>query len=232
MKSFHVSAEVRSSQGKNAARRLRSQGRIPAVLYGQQQAALSLSVDPGELLAILHSAAGHNTIFSLKVKNQGATSVMMKEWQFDPIKESLLHADFLRIAMDNALQVSVPIMPVGVAKGVKDQGGIFEFVLRQLEVECLPADIPEHISVDISRLEIGSSLRVADLAADPKLKILSDADLVVAHVITPKEEKVEAEAVPVEGLEEAAGEPEVIKKGKAQSEEGAGTAPAGTEKGK
>ena len=219
MKSIQVSAEVRSSYGKNAARQLRIQGRIPAVLYGQQEASLSLTVDPKDLLAILHSAAGHNTIFSLDVKDQGTTSVMLKEWQLDPVKETLLHADFLRIAMDNVLQVSVPVLPVGVATGVKDQGGIFEFILRQLEVECLPADIPEHIAADISHLEIGSNLRVADLPVDPKLKVLSDLDLVVAHVVAPKEEEEEAvaaeEAVP--GLEEEE-EPEVMRKGKGEEE--------------
>ncbi len=217
MKSIQVSAEVRSSFGKNAARQVRMRGRIPAVLYGQQEAALSLTVDPKDLLAILHSAAGHNTILSLDVKDQGSTSVILKEWQLDPIKETLLHADFLRIAMDNALQVSVPVLPLGMAKGVKDQGGIFEFVLRQLEVECLPADIPEHITADISDLEIGSNLRVADLTVSPKVKVLSDLDLVVAHVVTPKEEAVEAEEVAEPGLEEEE-EPEVIRKGKGESE--------------
>ena len=219
MKSIQVSAEVRSSFGKNAARQLRMRGRIPAVLYGQQEAALSLTVDPKDLLAILHSAAGHNTILSLDVKDQGSTSVILKEWQLDPIKETLLHADFLRIAMDNALQVSVPVLPLGLAKGVKDQGGIFEFVLRQLEVECLPADIPEHITADISDLEIGSNLRVADLTVDPKVKVLSDLDLVVAHVVAPKEEAVEAEEGAEPGLEEEE-EPEVIRKGKGEAEEG------------
>ncbi len=219
MNSIQVSAEVRSSYGKNAARQLRCRGRIPAVLYGRREAALSLSVDPKDLLAILHSAAGHNTIFSLEVKDQGTTSVMLKEWQLDPIKETLLHADFLRIAMDNALQVSVPVLPAGVATGVKDQGGIFEFVLRQLEVECLPADIPEHITADISHLEIGSNLRVADLQVDPKLKVLSDLDLVVAHVVAPKEEEeaAAAEEAVAPGLAEEE-EPEVIRKGKAESE--------------
>jgi len=218
MKSIQVSAEVRSSFGKNAARQLRMQGRIPAVLYGQQEAALSLTVDSKDLLAILHSAAGHNTILSLDVKDQGSTSVILKEWQLDPIKETLLHADFLRIAMDNTLQVSVPVLPLGVAKGVKDQGGIFEFVLRQLEVECLPADIPDHITADISDLEIGSNLRVADLSVDPKLKVMSDLDLVVAHVVTPKEEAVAAEEVAEPGLGEEE-EPEVIRKGKDEAEE-------------
>ena len=219
MKSIQVSAEVRSSYGKNAARQLRIRGRIPAVLYGQQQAALSLTVDPKDLLTILHSAAGHNTILSLDVKDQGKSSVILKEWQFDPIKETLLHADFLRIAMDNVLQVSVPVLPVGVARGVKDQGGIFEFVLRQLEVECLPADIPEHITAEISELEIGSNLRVADLRVGPKLKVLSDLDLVVAHVVAPKEEVTEAAEEVAPGLE-GEEEPEVMRKGKGESEEG------------
>lgn len=217
MKSIQVSAEVRSGFGKNAARQLRMQGRIPAVLYGQQEAALSLTVDPKDLLAVLQSAAGHNTILSLDVKDQGSTSVILKEWQLDPIKETLLHVDFLRIAMDNALQVSVPVLPLGVAKGVKDQGGIFEFVLRQLEVECLPADIPEHIAADISNLEIGSNLRVSDLTVDPKLNLLSDLDLVVAHVVAPKEEEAEAAEEAVPGLE-GEEEPEVMRKGKGEEE--------------
>ena len=226
MKSIQVFAEIRSSQGKNAARRLRNQGRIPAVLYGRKQAALSLSVDPKELLAILHSAAGHNTIFSLDLKAQGSASVMLKEWQFDPVTETLLHADLLRIAMDNTLHVSVPVLPVGLAVGVKDQGGIFEFVLRQLEVECLPADIPEHITADISHLQIGSNLRVSDLSVDSKLKVLSDLDLVVAHVVAPKEEEEEEEAAVAAGEvasagSEEEGEPEVIRKGKTEPEEAA-----------
>ena len=227
MKSIQVSAEIRSSRGKNAARQLRHQGRIPAVLYGRKQAALSLSLDPKELVGILHSAARHNTIFSLDLKDQGSTSVMLKEWQFDPVTETLLHADLLRIAMDNTLHVSVPVLPVGLAAGVKDQGGIFEFVLRQLEVECLPADIPKHISADISHLEVGSNLRVSDLLVDSKLKVLSDLDLVVAHVVAPKEEEEEAADAAVAAGEVAAagseeeGEPEVIRKGKTESEEAA-----------
>ena len=231
MKSIQVFAEIRSSRGKNAARRLRNQGRIPAVLYGRKQAALSLSVDPKELLAILHSAAGHNTIFSLDLKAQGSASVMLKEWQFDPITETLLHADLLRIAMDNTLHVSVPVLPLGLAVGVKDEGGIFEFVLRQLEVECLPADIPEHISADISHLQVGSNLRVSDLSVDSKLKVLSDPDLVVAHVVAPKEEEEEEVAageVAAAGSEEE-GEPEVIRKGKTESEAEAGQTPSRAE---
>ena len=142
------------------------------------------------------------------------TSVMLKDWEFEPIKGHLLHADLVRIAMDRVLQVNIPITTVGEAKGVKLEGGIFEFVLREVEVECLPIDIPGHIEIDISELSIGSNFRVSDLKVDPKIKILSDLELVIAHVITPKEEKVAEPTV-----EAAVAEPEVIKKGKVASEE-------------
>lgn len=214
MQQFSVSAEIRSGRGKNASRQLRMAGQIPAVLYGQKEDTVALALSPKELSAILHSGTGHNTIFSLKVQGAAATSVMLKEWQNDPIKGNLLHADLLRIAMDEALQVKVPITTVGEAKGVKLQGGIFEFVLREVEVECLPADIPENITIDISNLEIGANFRVSDLPVNPKVKILSEPDLVVAHVISPKEEKV-----PEPAIEAVAAEPEVIKKGKVATEE-------------
>ena len=213
MKQFTVSAEIRKEFGKNAARRLRRSGKIPAVVYGKAQEVLSLTVDPKQLGAILHSATGHNTIFSLDIQNQPPASVLIKEWTHDPIKGNLLHADLLRVALDKALQLKVTISAVGEPKGVKVQGGIFEFVLREVEIECLPADIPENITIDISDLEIGANLRVSDLRVDSKIKILSDPDLVVAHVISPKAEKV---AEP--GVEPAVAEPEVIKKGKVTEE--------------
>ena len=214
MPQFNVAAEAREKRGKNAARQLRMSGKIPAVLYGNNESAVALSVSPKELSSILHSATGHNTIFTLTFQDAKTTSVMLKDWQFEPIKGHLLHADLVRIAMDKVLQVNVPITTVGEAKGVKLEGGIFEFVLRGVEVECLPADIPEHITIDISELSIGSNFRVSDLKVDPKIKILSDTELVIAHVITPKEEKV---AEPV--VEAVAAEPEVIKKGKVATEE-------------
>jgi large subunit ribosomal protein L25 len=213
MRQFDVTAEIRSETGKNVARRLRATGRIPAILYGHKENALPLSLDPKELTAVLRSGSGHNTIFSLNIRDRGTTSVMIKDWQHDPIKENLLHADLLRIAMDETLQIQVPIMAVGEPKGVKVQGGIFEFVLREVEVECLPADIPEHITIDVSDLEIGSNVRVSDLPVNPKIKILSDSDLVVAHVISPKEEKE-----PEPTVEAVVAEPEVIKKGKVAAE--------------
>jgi len=213
MEEFNVTAEIRNQTGKNAARRLRAAGKIPAILYGRQEDSVALSLNPKELSAILHSGTGHNTIFSLEIQERGTTSVMIKDWQFDPIKDNLLHADLVRIVMDKALHVKVPITAVGEAKGVKVQGGIFEFVLREVEVECLPSDIPEHITIDVSNLEIGANFRVSDLPVDPKIKILSEADLVVAHVIAPKEEKV-----PEPAVEAVVAEPEVIKKGKVAEE--------------
>jgi len=214
MPQFNVAAEAREKRGKNAARQLRMSGKIPAVLYGNNEGPVALSVSPKELSSILHSATGHNTIFTLAFQDAKTTSVMLKDWQFEPIKGHLLHADLVRIAMDRVLQLNVPITAVGEAKGVKLEGGIFEFVLREVEVECLPTDIPEHIDIDISELSIGSNVRVSDLKVNPKVKILSDPELVIAHVITPKEEKVEEPVV-----EAAVAEPEVIKKGKVAAEE-------------
>ena len=219
MRQIIVRAEIRNEFGKNAARRLRRNGQIPAVLYGNRQEVLSLKVDLKELSAILHSGSGHNTIFAVEIQDHGTTSVMVKDWIDDPIKGSLLHADLLRIAMDKALQVKIPVIALGEATGVKVQGGIFEFVLREVEVECLPVDIPENITIDVSNLELGANFRVSDLPVSPKFRILSDADLVVAHVISPKAEKV---AEPT--AEPTVAEPEVIKKGKVTEE--AGTAEA------
>jgi len=225
MPQFNVAAEAREKRGKNAARQLRLSGKIPAVLYGNNEGPVALSVSPKELSSILHSATGHNTIFTLTFQDAKTTSVMLKDWQFEPIKGHLLHADLVRIAMDKVLQLNVPITAVGEAKGVKLEGGIFEFVLREVEVECLPTDIPEHIDIDISELSIGSNFRVSDLKVNPKVKILSDPELVIAHVITPKEEKV---AEPV--VEAAVAEPEVIKKGKVATEEEGEPAAKGEEK--
>jgi len=221
MAQYSLAAEIRTVRGKNAARQTRKAGKIPAVVYGHKEETLAIALNPKELSAILHSQSGHNTIFSLTFQNSGtATAVMLQEWQQDPIKGNLLHADLVRIAMDETLQVSVPINAIGEAKGVKLQGGIFEFVLRAIEVECLPSDIPEAITIDVSELELGSNLRVSDLKVDPKVKILSEPDLVIAHVIAPKEEKV---AEPTE--EVAPAEPEVIKKGKVtEGEEAEATA--------
>ena len=213
-----VSAKNRTETGKNVNRRLRVEGLIPGVLYGSSKKPVAVSVSPKEIGSILRSKTGENTLFDLDLDGSRRT-VILKEFQLEPIKGSLLHADFYEVALDKLLQVNVHVELVGVPVGVKVQGGIVDWVTRELEIESLPRDIPEKITVDISNLEIGKHVRVADIQAPDKVKILTDPGLVVAHVVTPRAEEVAAtaaEAAPVEG--EAPTEPEVIKKGKAEAE--------------
>src|SRR5438874_6139237 len=158
-----VSAQGRDDRGKNAARRLRRTGMVPAVIYGGKGDNLAIAVDPKALQRVLRSEAGRNTILKLDIAGHGATNAILKGWQVDPIRESFLHADFYRIAMDVAIRVTVPIHVVGEARGVKVDGGILELVVRAIEVECLPGDIPERIDVEVSDLAINQSLRVSDL---------------------------------------------------------------------
>jgi len=226
-----LEAQPREAGTKNQARRVRREGKIPAVVYGASKEALAVSVDPRHVLRILHSDSGHNTIFDLALDGGERTKAMIVDWQYEPIKSHLLHIDLKRIAMDKALRVSVPIVLQGVAEGVKTEGGILEQMLREVEIECLPGDIPSHIDVDISHLTFGKVLRVADLPHNPKLKFLSDANQPVAHVTSVKEEVVATpEAVAAEAGAVPA-EPEVIKKGKEDEEGEEGeAAPAEKEK--
>lgn len=211
-----VEAQARpdSSRGKNEARRLRAGGRVPGVLYGAKRQTVAVSLDPKQISRILHSESGHNTIFELQVGAEKAR-VMIVDWQYDPMHGKLLHIDMKRIAMDEKMKVKVPIHLVGEAEGVKTQGGILDQVLREVEVECLPGDIPGHIDADVSTLVFGTVLRVSDLPHAGKLKFLTDANQTVAHITSVKEEEV---APPPEAVAEAAAaapaEPEVIKKGK------------------
>jgi len=214
-----LEAQPREAGTKNHARRVRREGKIPAVVYGASKAAVPVSVDPRHVLRILRSDTGHNTIFDLALNGGERTKAMIVDWQYEPIKGHLLHIDLKRIAMDKALRVNVPIVLQGVAEGVKTEGGILEQMLREVEIECLPGDIPSHIDVDISHLTFGKVLRVADLPHNPKLKFLSDANQPVAHVTSVKEEVVATpEAVAAEAGAVPA-EPEVIKKGKTETEE-------------
>jgi len=210
-----VEAEPREDFGKNASRRLRRTGRLPAVVYGGGGPAVPVTVDPRKIEEILHSQSGHNAIFTLEIKGKAPTRAMIRDWQADPVRGDLLHIDLVRIARDTRLKVRVPVHVTGEAKGVKVQGGVFEFVLREVEVECLPEDLPESLTVDITELMIGKQLRVSDLPAGTKVKILTDPQRVVAHVVALKaeEEKPAAEAV-----EAAPAEPEVIRKGKGEVE--------------
>jgi large subunit ribosomal protein L25 len=218
----HPRAE--KQRGKNEARRLRAQGRIPAVLYGAQKDAVPVSVDPKQITRILTSESGHNTIFDLQVGNE-KTKAMIVDWQYEPIKGRLLHIDLKRIAMDERLRVKVPIILTGEPAGVKQQGGILEQVLRELELECLPGDIPSHIDVDVSGLVFGQVLRVSDLPHGGKVKFLTEENQTVAHITAVKEEVAPAPEAVAEAAA-APAEPEVIKKGKQETEEGAAEAEA------
>jgi large subunit ribosomal protein L25 len=215
-----VNASSRTDRGKNAARRLRREGLVPAVVYGGKGDAVAVSVDPKLLLRVLRSEAGRNTILKLDLGPQGSTAAILKSWQVDPVKESFLHADFYRIAMDVAIKVTVPVAVKGEARGVKVDGGILELIMREIEVECLPGDIPERIEVDVTDLGLHGAVRVSDVPVSAKVKILEDGDQVVIHVISVKEEAAPtAAAAPAEGEAAAApAEPEVLKKGKKEEE--------------
>ena len=199
---------------KNAARRVRVAGKIPAVVYGAGKPSVAVDGRPAQIQRILHSDSGHNTIFDLDVGSDTAKA-MIVDWQNEPIKGELLHIDLKRIAMDKAIRVSVPIQLIGVPVGVKTQGGILEHVLREVEIECLPADIPSHLDVDVSELEFNMAVHVSDLPHSGTIKFLDDEGLTVAHVSMIKEE-----VVPPEGSgcgHEAPAEPEVVKKGKGET---------------
>ena len=211
---FTVEAEPREDFGKNAARRTRVAGRIPGVVYGGGGPVIPVSVDPIGIRTILHSESGHNAIFTLEVKGKAPARAMIRDWQSDPVRGGLLHVDLVRIALDTKLKLKVAIHVTGEPKGVKLDGGVFEFMLREVDVECLPDDIPEAINVDVSPLALGQSLRVSELVVNPKVKVLTDANRVVAHVVTPRAE----EEKPAETAEATPAEPEVIRKGKADEE--------------
>jgi large subunit ribosomal protein L25 len=216
-----VSAQSREERGKNNARRLRVKGLIPAVVYGGKGDAQAVAVDPKTLLRVLRSESGRNTILNLDFGDGKKTSAILKSWQVDPIKENFLHADFFRIAMDVAIRVTVPIHTRGEARGVKVDGGILEIIMRAVEVECLPGDIPEHIDVDVSDLGLHGAIRVSDLPVNAKVKVLDDAAQVVVHVVSVKEEAAATPAAAAEGEAAAAAtpaEPEVLKKGKKEDE--------------
>lgn len=219
-----LEAIKRTRFGKNEAGRLRREGQVPSVLYGgsvgpdAKPETLSISVEPKALLRILHSQSGANTLITLKFEGE-SPRVMLKEFQLDPITHHLLHADFYRVAMDKPIQVTVPIVLRGEAPGVKQQGGLLDFVHREIEIECLPADIPQNIEVDVSNLMLNQSIRLREVIGSMAWKPVSDPEIMLVHVVAPK---AEAEPTPAEGEVAAAGtpaEPEVIKKGKTEKEE-------------
>ena len=214
----------REGRGKNEARRLRAAGRVPGVVYGAQTDkkapnSIPVAVDPKAVLRILHSDSGANTLITLKLDGRGRR-VMVKEYQLDPITHKLLHADFYQLAMDKMITVTVPVILKGEAAGVKQQGGLLDFVTRELQVQCLPTDIPEHIAVDVTDLTMHQAVRLRDLPENPKWKAVNEPDTMLVHVVMPKaeasKEASEAEATVAEA---APAEPEVIKKGKAEKGE-------------
>ena len=210
-----VQATVRTGKfNKNAARRVRVAGMIPAVVYGAGQEPVAIQLDPKVITKILHSESGHNTIFDLNVADGAATKAMIVDWQNEPIKGKLLHIDLKRIAMDRAMKVSVPVFLIGTAKGVKAEGGVLDQVLREVQIECLPGDIPTSLDVDVAELGIGGSIQIKDLPHSGSIKFLEDENAVVAHVTSIKEDVAETA-----GEGSAAGEPEVTKaKGKPEAQ--------------
>ena len=221
IKDITVEATPRAERGKNEARRLRRQGRIPAVRYGGGKESLPVALNARQISQILHSATGHNTIFQVAVGGGSSDAAMLVDWQLDPVKGALLHTDLQRIDLSKPLRVKVPIVTHGDAKGVKTQGGLLEVITREVELECLPKDIPDHIVVDVAELELHQAIRVRDLRASDQYRVTSDPDKILVHVILLKKEEVKVAEVAVEGEAAAAApaEPEVIKKGK-QVEEG------------
>ena len=217
-----VAAKAREGRfNKNAARRVRVSGMIPGVVYGAKEPSIAVELDPKQITRILHSDAGHNTIFDLEI-GAGAnaaskTKAMIVDWQYEPIKGKLMHIDLKRIAMDKAMRVKVPVLLEGIPVGVKTQGGILDQVLREIEIECLPGDIPSHIDLNVSALGLGSSIRVADLPHQGKIKFITDENATVAHVVAIKEEVVAAS----DAVAASPTEPEVAKKGKVETTDAA-----------
>jgi len=216
-KEITVTADVRESRGKNEARRTRSAGKIPAVVYGAYKDPVAVSVDPKAILQIMRSASGYNTIFNVAVAGGETTPVMLADEQFDPLKGNLLHVDLKRIDMTKRIRVTVPVISQGDPRGVKEQGGLLELVSRSVEIECLPNDIPEHFTIDVTELMIGQARRAGELPMAGSVKLLSSADAVLAHVIALRAEEAPAAAATPEAAP-AAAEPEVVKKGKKEEE--------------
>ena len=216
-----LDATVRTTIGKNEARRTRREGKVPATVYGAasegaSRDAVSISVDPKALLKILHSEAGANTLISLTLGG-AATKVLVKDFQLDPVTHQVLHADFYRVAMDRMIEVTIPVLIKGEPKGVKLQGGLLEFIRREIQIECLPADIPEHVDVDVTELMVGQGVRVRDVATNPKWRSITEAETMLVHVILAKVEEAATAATPDAAVAPGS-EPEVIKKGKKDEE--------------
>jgi len=221
MQQIVIQGKKRDDRGKNAMRRLRSSGNVPGVLYGGAGEAVPVALEAQQLAPLFRTESGHNALLNVKIEGLSEELAVLKDWQRDPLYGNLLHVDLLRVAKDVRMRVRVPVHTKGDPQGVKLQGGVFEVVSREVEIECLPMDIPEEFLLDVSELMIGKQLRFSDLPLDPaKMKLVSEARTVIAHVVAPKkEEEVTPEAAAA--VAAAPAEPEVIKKGK-KEEEGEG----------
>ena len=196
---IELEASVREQRGKGPARRLRKQGQVPAILYGLSKESVALTLDTKAMTRILESPAGHNQIVNLKVPGGEPAAAMAVDWQVDPVRGSLLHVDMQRVDLKKKLRLSVRIETVGVSVGAKEEGGIESIVTREVEIECLPLDVPERIAVDVSSLSIGDSVRMRDLTAAEEYSFVTNPDVVLVHVIAPK--AVEEEVKPEEEVE-------------------------------
>jgi large subunit ribosomal protein L25 len=226
-KEITVSAQPRETRGKNEARRLRANGSVPAVLYGAGGPTVAVAVNPKEINKILHSSTGHNTIFDVEVEGESKTPAMIVDWLLQPVKGTILHVDLKRIDLSRRLHVKVPVHTTGDPVGVKTHGGLLEAVTREIEIECLPNDIPEHFTVDVSALMIGQSLRAGDVPLAGSMKLISHADHVICHVVALRTSVEEAAPADAAAAGEVKAEPEVMKKGKKEEE---GAAPAAKDK--
>ena len=224
-KDITVAATLRPSRGKNEARRLRVSGLMPAIVYGTGKDPIAVAVNPKEVNKILHSSTGHNTIFDMAVGDAPAEPVMVVDWQHHPLRGSLLHVDLLRIDLAKSIKVKVPIHIKGEAVGVKIGGGLMELVNREVEIECLPNDIPEYFEVDVTELNLNQGVRAGDLKMAESMKLLAPADSVLVHITSPKAEEVAAVVAAVPG----AVEPEVVK-AKGKKEDAAAPAAGGDKK--
>lgn len=228
--SFKIKVEKREIFGKNASRRLRREGMIPAILYGGGSSNVPLTLKKQDVFMILKSDTGENTVFQVSFDSE-IRDVMIKELQMDPVTDEILHADFVHIAMDKAIRVSVPLVSVGEAVGVKTEGGFVDFITRELEVECLPKNIPEHIEMDISGLHLRHSLKAEDITLPEGVKLITSSDTILVLIEAPlKEEEIEVEEEEEVIAEEE--EPEVIGKEKLEKEKEAKEEKGGKEKGK
>jgi len=209
-----IDAKLRDGRGKNEARRLRAQGLLPVTVYGHGEP-VAAAVDAKKLASIFRTQTGHNTIFNLNLDNGESPAVIIKDWDADPVKGRLVHADLYRLKLDEVMRVTVSVQMVGTPYGVKTEGGLLEVQAHELEIECLPGDIPEHISVDVSELKLGQHISVSDLNLGDKIKVMNDPDTVLASVNALRIVE-EPTAAPAVGAEGAPAEPEVIKKGKTE----------------